>query len=387
MVRIAFVIDALGLGGTEKSLVELINSLPESQYEITIFALKEDREIVSQIQRKASIVSAMPECSTSQMLIKALKTRKFYRAFQIGSAAMTIKISTFLNRVDRYAYKRAVAKLMLQCDAQFDYAVFYSLPISIGAVFTIFNLKASMYYAWVHMDLGAYPKASLIRMKKIYEKYDKMICVSEYSKQSFLRVFPEWGDRAEVFYNILDYKKIKQSSNAPCSVLLPKDKMVLFTCARLSHEKRPDWAIAIAKSLRSEGFTFVWYWAGNGEMYSEIQQRIVQQGLEENLVLLGNVSNPYPLYKQCDVYVQLSEHESYCISLAEAAALSGKIVSTDYPTAFEITAGHPNCLLIHTVEEAVAAIEELTSREEVQNQEHPAFHSNEANPMHLFPKR
>ena len=51
--------------------------------------------------------------------------------------------------------------------------------------------------------------------------------------------------------------------------------------------------------------------------------------LEENVMLLGTIKNPFPYYAQCDLYVQTSLHEGYCISLAEAQAFSKPIVSTD----------------------------------------------------------
>ena len=40
--------------------------------------------------------------------------------------------------------------------------------------------------------------------------------------------------------------------------------------------------------------------------------------LNNNIILLGNKNNPYPFFKDCDIYVQPSRHEGYCITLAEA---------------------------------------------------------------------
>ena len=49
------------------------------------------------------------------------------------------------------------------------------------------------------------------------------------------------------------------------------------------------------------------------------------------MILLGAKSNPYPYIKNCDVYVQTSFSEAYCLTVAEARILCKPIITTDAP--------------------------------------------------------
>lgn len=39
--------------------------------------------------------------------------------------------------------------------------------------------------------------------------------------------------------------------------------------------------------------------------------------------------NPYPYFKNCDIYVQTSKHEGYCTTITEAKVFYRPIVTTD----------------------------------------------------------
>ena len=45
--------------------------------------------------------------------------------------------------------------------------------------------------------------------------------------------------------------------------------------------------------------------------------------------MLGKKLNPYPFYKECDIYVQTSRHEGFCITVAEAKVFDLPIIATD----------------------------------------------------------
>lgn len=52
-------------------------------------------------------------------------------------------------------------------------------------------------------------------------------------------------------------------------------------------------------------------------------------------MLLGAKRNPYPYMAACDVYVQPSDYEGYCIALAEARALCRPCVACVFSGAAE----------------------------------------------------
>jgi glycosyltransferase involved in cell wall biosynthesis len=62
---------------------------------------------------------------------------------------------------------------------------------------------------------------------------------------------------------------------------------------------------------------------------------IKDHNVENDYILLGATPNPYPYMKQCDIYVQSSRHEGYCITLAEARCFDKPIVTTNFTGANE----------------------------------------------------
>ena len=89
---------------------------------------------------------------------------------------------------------------------------------------------------------------------------------------------------------------------------------------------------------------------------------IKKNNLEEHFILLGTKNNPYPYIKQCDIYVQPSRHEGYCITLAEARAFNKPIITTDFVGAREqIENGHDGLITKFDETEIYNAIKKLIS--------------------------
>ena len=55
---------------------------------------------------------------------------------------------------------------------------------------------------------------------------------------------------------------------------------------------------------------------------------ILKYHVEENVILLGTKTNPYPYMKACDIYVQPSYTEGYSTTICEAGMLGKAIVGT-----------------------------------------------------------
>lgn len=109
----------------------------------------------------------------------------------------------------------------------------------------------------------------------------------------------------------------------------------ILTVGRICHQKGIDIAIRVAAKLKSAGLRFRWYVVGSGEEYGKCAELIQGQGVSDCFVLLGQFLNPYPFFAQCDVYVQPSRWEAYCLTVAEARAFGKPIVATDFVGARE----------------------------------------------------
>ena len=69
---------------------------------------------------------------------------------------------------------------------------------------------------------------------------------------------------------------------------------------------------------------------GDGPLHKEVQSKITEYKLEENVILTGFQINPYRFIKNCDIYVQPSRFEGKCVTVREAQILNRPVVITDY---------------------------------------------------------
>ena len=69
-------------------------------------------------------------------------------------------------------------------------------------------------------------------------------------------------------------------------------------------------------------------------------------GINCDAVFLGSMINPYKFLRDCDIYVQPSRGEGFCISLAEAICLGKPIVATDFSGAREQLTGRENSFIV-----------------------------------------
>ena len=94
------------------------------------------------------------------------------------------------------------------------------------------------------------------------------------------------------------------------------------------------WVPDICRRIVTAGVPdVVWFIIGYGPDEQLIRQKIDQEGMQNNVVLLGKRTNPYPFIKACDIYVQPSRYEGNSMTVREAQILCKPVVVTAYPTA------------------------------------------------------
>ena len=131
-----------------------------------------------------------------------------------------------------------------------------------------------------------------------------------------------------------DYQMIKRMSELEPEFKLDAPHLKLLTIGRLDHQKGYDIALEAARLLKERGILFTWYVLRKGGLYDEIKQTIQKYGLEKEFILLGITANPYPMIKQCDIYVQTSKFEGYGLAIAEARMLNKPVVTTKFDAVF-----------------------------------------------------
>jgi glycosyltransferase involved in cell wall biosynthesis len=137
----------------------------------------------------------------------------------------------------------------------------------------------------------------------------------------------------EVVPNPVDVEAILRRNKEDPEVPLPEaaGRHLFVHAARLSAEKNHELLLQACRLLRQRREDFLVACLGDGELRQPIRQRIIELGLQDHVVLLGAVENPYAYMARADGVLLTSRFESFALVLAEALACGAVPLSVDCP--------------------------------------------------------
>jgi glycosyltransferase involved in cell wall biosynthesis len=360
----------MNIGGTEKALLNMINEFPLEKYDITILMLEEFGGFLNQIpsevkleyfngyQNIKNILNQPPQFVSFNLLKKGRIIQAFIIIF--------LHIITKLLK-NRSLYFRFLLRKYPKLIDEYDVAVAYDGPMDFISYFVLKKIKAKRKIQWIHFDItkiGFNPKFAI----KVYSQFDKIFVVSNEAKKKLVNVVPKLEEKTNVFLNIISAIAIKKHAKIGVGFTDSFNGIRILTVGRLSLEKGQDLAIQAFNRLVREGYNARWYCIGDGNERELYENLIKRYELEDKFILLGATSNPYPFIEQCDIYVQPSRHEGYCITLAEARCLRKPIITTDFTAAKEHICNNETGLLVGIDErEIFNGLVQLINNDEMRN--------------------
>lgn len=346
--KVLFAVKNMNVGGVEKSLLSLLNTIDQELYEVDLLLLDDYGGFVPQIPKWVNVIICEEygkiEDDVNLPPVVAIKQHiqrgNWVRAIELFAGYTLAKSSGHY----RYYYKMAFRDVP-KYGAHYDVAVAYTSLIGYLTWLVNFHVNAEKRIGWIHFDVG---RVSVNHefISFLHHDMEKIYVVSKEALDAFTKEFPELKDQCELRYNVIDRESIlKQAEECVEDIKEPGVKTIV-TLGRLSTEKGQDIVPEVAAQLKASGLKFKWYLIGEGGLQKTIEERILQYGVNDNVILLGTKTNPYPYLKQADLYVQTSIHEGYCITLAEAKVFGMPIVSTEFAGAHEQLDERENSIVI-----------------------------------------
>lgn len=319
--RVAIVTKCMITGGVERALIAMLDRL-EGKCIVDLYVLDHGK-LDEEVPKWVNIIK-----------LKTVSKKGSYK-HPIFSIKKMIALEKS-KRYNSYAMKNYYAsKMLLPVIQKYDIAVSYHAPNTVPVFYVIDSIKATRKILWLHGDLETNNGNDPI-VRQYYNKYDQVYAVSNYIRESFLRVWPERKDKIAVFYNFVNKKRIvKLAKEGESFQQNDKSKFKILTIGRLSYEKGYDLAIRAGRILVENEIPFVWYICGDGNEKSNIEDSIEKNNLSRFFKILGNKSNPYTYLKDCDLYVQPSRLEGFCTTTNEARLLCKPVITTDVSGAQE----------------------------------------------------
>lgn len=323
MKKIAFVFTNMVIGGAEKALVELLKRIDYTNYEVTIYTLKE-----------TDIMHYYLDQFEGKLIIKYISNdpkavfRKHFKYFKFFSLVKDVYYRLMIRLPQKY-YKKY--KYSVKCFAEnkevYDCVIAYKVMLE-DIVYACYGIKAKKRIAWMHLGTDIEFKED-ISFYKLLNRFDKIFCVSKDMKVLLHNYDSDLDNKLDIFYNFYDVDNIRKLSKE--KIIWSDDKIILLTVARLAKEKNLICIPETAKLLSDSGYEIEWYIMGDGPQKQELQNEIEKYSLEKKVFLMGVRSNPYPYINNCTIYVQTSVLEGYCTTTMEAKILYKPVVTTNAP--------------------------------------------------------
>ena len=333
--KVFFLLFSMNMGGVEKSFLNMIKEYQFKNTEIHLGLLRKRGEFMDKLPDNIIIheccVGLWSEVNMSYPAIikKNLRDKKPGKFLKNTLGYLKYKLTG-----DRTDFYKNLLGYKPEIDIEFDEAYAYAGPATVIDYYIVHKLNAQRKYGYIHYDVSKFfiePET----IKKLYKNYNSIYIVSKEAKNVFNKKFPEFKDKTELRINTVNVNEIRNQSEEGESYSDKFDGKRILTVGRISIEKGQDLAIEALNILVEKGYNLRWYFIGDGPFLVECLNKVKAFGLDNYAIFLGKKENPFPYMKDCDVYVQPSRHEGFCLTVAEAKCFNKPIVATDFSGALE----------------------------------------------------
>jgi GalNAc-alpha-(1->4)-GalNAc-alpha-(1->3)-diNAcBac-PP-undecaprenol alpha-1,4-N-acetyl-D-galactosaminyltransferase len=295
-MRLTLVISSLAAGGAERVISELANYWVANNWTVTLLVFTDDKaEVFYSLNPKVKLV-----------FLDISWVSKNFKNGMLNNCKRIIKL--------RRAIKNSNPKVILSFMDTTNVLVLISclglaIPVVVAErsnpkkkkIGMMWNFLRTFFYSYASRIVVLTPRVKNFFPKKLQEK---VVSISNWVSLSRLNG-NEDGNQ----------------------LLLPKPFVVAM--GRFTREKGMDLLIQAFQLLHSEYPEWRLVIIGDGEMRLELQDFCNQVGLQDKVIFLGLLTNPFPILKQAELFVLPSRHEGFPNALCEAIACGLPVVSFD----------------------------------------------------------
>ncbi len=346
--KILIIGPGMEIGGVERSLIGLLNSIDYDEFEVDLFLLSHTGEFMHLIDKRTRLLPEDKKFSLISWSISSLIRQGHWgmaliRLFSKIYGDLRAKV-TKSDTLNITICKKLVSKISKPLTEHYDIALGFLGP----HYFLEEKVDADLKIGWVHTDYAnVNEKPDVKYTLPMWNKLDYIACVSKNVKDSFDSVYSTLINKTIVIENIMssDFVKI-QADLFEIESEMPEDGHIrILSVGRFCVAKAFDEAVVSCSILVKKGYLIKWYLIGYGPDEGLIREKIKEYHMEEYMIILGKKNNPYPYMKACDIYVQPSRYEGKAVTVTEAQILNKPVLITRYATAMsQVKDGIDGCI-------------------------------------------
>ncbi|HTK01775.1 MAG TPA: glycosyltransferase [Bordetella sp.] len=304
MADILFVVPDLHRGGVGRCVYFMLEELPKHGLTTSLFCMREIEH----------------EFSPSKATVTRGVARKLSnRAMQLSAPWGLMKLLATIRR-ERPA---VVCSHGLFCNILVA-AARMLMPGSFRSVAFEHNSPSAHYRS---TNLGGL-KRTLLRI--CYGAHDDVVGVSRGVVRDLVAMVPSLEDKCRHIYNGIPLDDVRAQARAPGQTLPRDGKLHVVSVGRLVSNKGFQTLIDAACLLNDPGIVFTII--GEGPQRAIFEDQIATRQPGSPVHLVGHIDNPFPMLASADIFLSVSERESFGIVLVEALCLGVPVVATDCPS-------------------------------------------------------
>lgn len=308
MTKILFLINTLGGGGAEKVLVNLVNNMDSSAFDITVETMFDDGVNADRLNKNIRYISKKAHCPRGiAYILRFFSAKQLYRYF-IGNE-------------------------------KYDVIVAYMHGAPVKVISGCPDSKTKK-IAWLHNgnpETGTFFRFWFSKKKAFdaYRSCNSIAAVSDSVAKAFSK-YTVIKDNVSVVYNTNEVAKIRSMATEFNPYENAEESFRIVSVGRISAEKGYDRFYHVCHRLHDEGYNFDVTIAGSGEKENELRQLVEKDNSCDWFHFAGFQSNPYPYVANADLFVCPSYQEGLSTAVTEAVILGVPCISTDVSGAKEI---------------------------------------------------
>lgn len=326
MKKVLFVIYSMKYGGAERSLVNLLQELPEEKYEVDLLLFQKKGDFLLQIPGWVRVLETPEDIERLYAPLNQTKLKGYTKI--MGTVCSRLARKTKKAQT-AYRWRNFYSRKIHALEKHYDVAVAYAG--SENLYFIHDKVRADKKLVWIHND---YRTAGYSKVDDLpyFENMDAIVSVSKECVDVLKEEFPQYQNKMHYVENITSSTVIRKQAELGIPREYQNPDANILSVGRLHSQKGFDMAVEAASILKKDGLNFCWYIIGDGPLRETLKQQIKNCAVEDCFVLLGTRNNPYPYIKNCAFMVQPSRYEGKSVVLDEAKILATPIVATAYPT-------------------------------------------------------
>ena len=390
--KVLFIIGSLQSGGVSKSMVSLLNAWDTEKYDTSLLLCCKDGDVFSDYLPKNIQLIYNP---VIEHVMGGFSSLKWLLAHGHFLLCLGVLLRLILSRISRTLASELIAKMMpVVSDVHYDLIVDYGGQQLL--YYMVNKLSATKKVSFFHSDYSKWP-FYYNADKKYYPLVDHIFTISQICVDSLKNFFPNCAEKVSIMENISSPVMIRrQSLESIGNFKVQIDQMkadgntILCTIGHICRGKGFDFAIEASDILKRNGIKFKWVFIGK-VLEEDLLKFITDKGLDDNILLVGIQSNPYPYISLSDIVVHPSRFEGKSIALDEAKILCKPIVVTNFSTVGDQFESGKNGTICEMSGKAVAnAVIELINNPSLQDsyrmylESHIVDNSSEVNKLYKY---